>query len=294
MMDLRAAVVLAAFVVPLASACRTTPATPASTRAIAEARAVAPAPSAGCRPGDVPALAGAAREVTVAGAVRRYLIDAPGGVGDVPRPLVLALHGFGDSAAGLRKWLGFAKLAAAGDLIAIHADGRDDVALLNRVGRGWDIAPDETRDAAFVAALLDAVEAERCVDRRRIYATGFSNGGFFANLLACRLADRFAAIAPVAGARPLDACLPATPMPILFFHGRADRVVPPRLTVGAVAWWRRANRCGDADEVRDGCQAARDCAADVVVCMGSQGHTWPSDGRDRIWDFFQSHVLRDG
>jgi polyhydroxybutyrate depolymerase len=242
----------------------------------------------------VPALTAAAREVTVAGAVRRYLIDAPGGAGDVPRPLVLALHGFGHSAAGLRTWLGFAERAAAGDLIAIHADGRDDVPLLNRVGRGWDIAPDETRDAAFVAALLDAVEAERCVDRRRVYATGFSNGGFFANLLACRLADRFAAIAAVAGARPLDACLPATPMPILFFHGRADRVVPLRLTVGAVAWWRRANRCGDADEVRDGCQAARGCAADVVACTGPQGHTWPNHGSDRIWDFFQSHVRRDG
>ncbi len=276
-----------------AAARRSAPASPGAASAITAASVVPATPSAGCRSGALPALVSAPREIAVGGEVRRFLIDAPAGAGDVPRPLVLALHGFGHSAAGLRPGIGFVARAAAGELIAVHADGRDDVELLNRVGRGWDIAPDATRDAAFVTALLDAVEAERCVDRRRVFATGFSNGGFFANLLGCRLADRFAAVAPVAGARPLDACRPARPVPILLFHGRGDPLVPPRLTVGAAAWWRRSNRCG-AEEVRDGCEVARDCAADVVVCLGPQAHTWPRDATDRIWEFFRSHPRRDG
>lgn len=253
---------------------------------------VAAEPSAGCRNGELPALVGAAREVAVAGEGRRYLIDAPGGGADVPRPLVLAFHGFRHSAAGLRAGLGLAARAAAGEMIAIHADGRDDVHLLDGVGRGWDIAPEETRDSAFVTGILDEVEGERCVDRRRIYATGFSNGAFFANLLGCRLADRLAAVAAVSGARPLDACRPALPMPILFFHGSADRIVPLRLTTGAAAWWRRVDGCGEGDDVRDGCQVARDCAADVVVCVGAQAHTWPHDATDRIWEFFRRHPRR--
>jgi polyhydroxybutyrate depolymerase len=246
-------------------------------------------PSAGCGSGAAPALVGAARTLDVDGLTRHFLIDAPAGPADAALPLVLVFHGFRHSAAGLRDGLDFAARAASGALVAVHADGRDDVRLLDRVGRGWDIAPGDTRDTAFVRALLDTIERERCIDLRRIYATGFSNGGFLSNLLGCRLGDRLAAIAPVAGARPLDACTPPAPMPVLFFHGSADRVVPPRLTVGAAAWWRRANRCGDGDEARDGCRAANGCAADVVVCEGPQAHSWPEGASAAIWRFFEEH-----
>jgi polyhydroxybutyrate depolymerase len=274
------------------AACRAPASTPAPS---ADAAAIAPHPSAGCRSGTLPAtLVGERRTLVVDGLTRSYLVDAPGGPAAQPRPLVLVFHGFGHFAAGLRANLGFPELAARGELVAIHAEGRDDVRLLNRVARGWDIAPGDTRDVAFVRAILDAVEAERCIDRRRIFATGFSNGGFVSNLLGCQLADRLAAVAPVAGGRALDACAPTMPMPILFVHGTADRVVPLRMTAAAAGWWRRANHCAEsaADEMRDGCAAARDCAADVVVCQGSQQHTWPADATTRIWDFFRAHPRR--
>jgi polyhydroxybutyrate depolymerase len=249
-------------------------------------------PSGGCRSGTVAALAGEARAIVVEGRERRYLIDAPAGPADVARPLVLAFHGFRHSAAGLRAGLDFAGRAAAGAFVAVYPEGRDDVRLLERVGRGWDVAPEDTRDAAFVEALLDAVEAAHCIDRRRVYATGFSNGGFVANLLGCRLADRLAAVAPVAGARPLDACRPAAPMPILLLHGTADRVVPPRLTRASAAWWRRANRCDDGETADGACRSARGCAADVVVCEGPQGHVWPEAASATIWHFFEAHPRR--
>lgn len=271
-------------------ACRTTPAPPAEDRAALNgAAAIPPAPSAGCRAGDVAVLVGERRQLVIDGEPRSYLIDAPAGAADVPHPLVLAFHGFRHSAAGLRSGIGLAERAATGAFVAIHPEGREGVSLLNSVGRGWDTGPDETRDLTFVRALLDTIEQERCIDRRRIFATGFSNGGFLANLLGCQLADRLAAVAAVAGARALDICQPAVPMPILFFHGTADEVVPKRLTVAARAWWRRANQCGDGDELRDGCQAARDCAADVIVCEGPQGHTWPTDAIQRILEFFEAH-----
>jgi len=276
---------LAFAVLSACAACRG----PAGASGVTVVAAAGTRPSAGCRSGTAAALVGAPRTLDVDGLTRHYLIDAPAGPADAALPLVLVFHGFRHSAAGLRSGLDFAQRAAAGTLVAVHADGRDDVRLLDRLGRGWDIAPGDTRDTAFVRALLDTLERERCIDRRRIYATGFSNGGFLSNLLGCQLGERLAAIAPVAGARPLDACAPPAPMPVLFFHGGADRVVPPRLTVGAAAWWRRANRCGDGDEARDGCRAATGCAADVVVCEGSQGHSWPEGASAAIWRFFAAH-----
>ena len=281
-------VLLAVLVAGLASACRGgEPTAPPS----APTPTIVPAPSAGCRAGDAfSALAGERRRITVGGEERSYLIDAPAAAGDMPLPLVLAFHGFRADAGGLRNGSGFAELAAGGQLIAVHPEGRTGVELLGTTGRGWDTAPDDERDVAFVRALLDAIEGERCVDGRRVFATGFSNGAFLANVLGCRLADRLAAVAAVSGARALDRCAPAAPMPVLFFHGTADRVVPLGVTTAARAWWRAANHCAPGDdEPRDGCVAARGCAADVVYCEHPFAHTWPHDATMRMWRFFQAH-----
>jgi poly(3-hydroxybutyrate) depolymerase len=86
-----------------------------------------------------------------------------------------------------------------------------------------------------------------CLDSNRFYASGKSNvrsfflcpnfanvfqGGGFTNLLACTpaTASLFAAFAPVsaalyAGANPAD-CNPGRAVPIINFHGLADRIIP--------------------------------------------------------------------
>ena len=207
---------------------------------------------------------------------------------DRPLPVVFVFHGFRADAADLRAGAGWAVLAAREGFIAVHPEGHDDVRLLGTVGRGWDMEPGETRDLEMVRALLDRLEAERCVDRRRVFATGMSNGGFFANLVGCGLATQIAAVAPVAGARPLPGCTPARPLPILLLHGRADRVIDPGLARDARDWWARANRCTGAVTV-DGCEHQQGCAADVVLCEGGQGHAWPADATGRIWEFFRAH-----
>jgi len=118
-----------------------------------------------------------------------------------------------------------------------------------------------------------------------------SNGGFFTNLLGCALADRLAAIAPVAGALALARCTPARPVPVLLVHGRSDRIVRPELVRGARDWWAGIDGCGNPVE-RDGCAQYAGCAADVVYCEGPQAHRWPSDATERIWRFFQVHPRR--
>jgi polyhydroxybutyrate depolymerase len=259
---------------------------------LATAARVAPAPSAGCTTPDPSARAGR-RRVLVDGEERRYIVDAPAGPSDRPLPIVLSFHGFRSDPRAQRWWSGWGSLGRRDGFIAVHPEGHPGVKLLGTTGRGWDMRPGETRDVTFVRAILDTLEAERCVDRRRVFATGMSNGGFFANLLGCALADRIAAVAPVAGALPLGSCVPARPVPILLIHGRADPVVAPAMARAARDWWAPADGCRGRVEY-DGCERFTGCAAAVVYCEGSQAHTWPSDATARIWRFFQAHPRHEG
>jgi poly(3-hydroxybutyrate) depolymerase len=251
----------------------------------AHACSAAPAPSRGCRPGDADAATGIRLEVDG----RTVLLDAPAAPADRPLPLIVAFHGFRSDPAELRAGTKLGELALREQVIVAYPAGRDDVELLGTRGRGWDLRPDQTTDRDFVRTLLDRLEADRCIDRHRVYATGFSNGGFVTSLLGCQLADRFAAIAPVAGALDLGACTPADPVPILFLYGSSDQVVTPDRIRTGVDWWVAHNRCGTAD-VTDGCTRWKDCAAAVAACEGTQAHRWPPDATERIWRFFGQHA----
>ena len=80
-----------------------------------------------------------------------------------------------------------------------------------------------------MTALIDDLVASQCVDPKRVFATGFSMGGGMTNVLACRLADRFAAVAPVAGNHGETwggTCAPSRPVPIMAFHGTQDSFLP--------------------------------------------------------------------
>jgi polyhydroxybutyrate depolymerase len=77
-------------------------------------------------------------------------------------------------------------------------------------------------DLQFIIDLLDLIEDEMCVDTRRIFMTGYSNGAFVSSVFACDHADRIAAVAPVAGIRNVPGCAPSRPMPVITFHGIAD------------------------------------------------------------------------
>ena len=256
-------------------------------RATSESSRGGAGPSAGCRSGNLPALNGERRELDG----RAYLIDAPAAPADEPLPLVLAFHGFRGSPDDLRGGTGLSQLAQQERFVAVYPAGHEGVELLGTTGRGWDLRPDQTRDRDFVVALLDRLETERCIDQRRVFATGMSNGGFFSSLLGCQLPDRLAAVAPVAGALKLDGCPSTRPVPILLMYGSRDPVVPPEMVSGAVTWWADHNGCRSSAS-SDGCTRWSGCAAEVIACEGTQGHMWPFDATDRIWRFFAAQSPR--
>lgn len=96
-------------------------------------------------------------------------------------------------------------------------------------------------DIGFTRDILDDIGSEYCIDNERIYATGKSQGGGMAGVLAAdaELSTMIAAFAPVAGAfyvsedarcRPDTVSIPNDPgrpnIPILELHGAADDVIP--------------------------------------------------------------------
>ncbi len=250
-------------------------------------------PSRGCRETHIETGRPLRRSLEVDGIRRDFLLDVPDSIqlGQAV-PLVFDFHGFQHSAAGVWKVSKFRDLASAERFITVYPDGLP-VFLLNRQGAGWEImSATGNRDVAFVTHLLDALEGEFCIDRARVFATGFSNGAFFSHLLGCVMPERFAAIAPVSGGRITVPCAPARGVPVLLQHGRNDELVPVAQARSARDAWVEIDRC--ATNGRDGCEFHRQCRDEATVeyCEDDGGHHWPEAATARIWRFFRQHPLR--
>jgi len=81
-------------------------------------------------------------------------------------------------------------------------------------------------DVAFLRALLDDLPKRVPADSKRIYVTGFSNGASMAFRLGVELADRIAAIAPVAGYCWQRQPKPERTVPAVYLVGDKDPLVP--------------------------------------------------------------------
>jgi predicted peptidase len=85
--------------------------------------------------------------------------------------------------------------------------------------RGWSVR--------ILGIFLDRIQTRFSVDRDRVYLTGMSMGGHATWALATFSPNRFAAIAPVAGAgNPRAAAQRLGHLPTWIFHGEKDTIVP--------------------------------------------------------------------
>ena len=176
-------------------------------------------PSSGCG-STTPALGAGEEKVTItSNAVERWYFRhvPPAHDGTKPLPLVLDLHGYLEGAVAHQV---HSSLGAFGDqqgFVTITPQG------LGTVPR-WETSV-ESKDVAFIGDLLDQVEQTACIDRARVFVTGLSNGAMMTSVIACALAGRVAAVAPVAGVADVKRCKPARPVPVVAFHGTTDPFV---------------------------------------------------------------------
>lgn len=151
---------------------------------------------------------------------RQYMELVPTSAGDERLPLVIDIHGY---AEGMGVHVAHTRLDATAEqegFLYVSPDGTGEPRYWNFVGddQGAD-------DLGYLSALIDHEVATRCADPARVYVTGLSNGAFMSSAVGCELADKVAAIGPVAGlTRPPD-CAPARAMPVMAFHGGEDTFV---------------------------------------------------------------------
>lgn len=163
---------------------------------------------------------------------RTYSLHVPvGWTAGSKSPLVLAFHGLQSGPANLRAVSGLDAVAdELGVVVAYPAAARGDWNT-ECLDCGSDAVIDQVDDLGFVSDLIDRLDADVGIDRRRVYAIGISNGALFVHYLACVARDRIAAAASVAATLIAPESVPACGsggLPVAFYLGSDDTFFPPQ------------------------------------------------------------------
>jgi len=257
------------------------------------------APSEGCDAAPDYEVGTTASEIEFDGGRRTFRVHVPPGYDPfTPVAVLLMFHGGGGSARQFEE--ASAEMDPIADregFVTVYPDGTGTLRTWNGVGCCGAAVTQNIDDVGFVRALLDHIESSLCVDRNRVFASGMSNGGILSHRLACELADRLSAIAPVAGTDLTSTCSPARPIAVMHTHGTADGHVPweggegcgPSAGVDftsvpeTMERWRTRNGCSSTKTVTltqgdARCESYEACSngADVTLCsIDGGGHNWP-------------------
>ncbi len=143
--------------------------------------------------------------------------------------LIFAMHGGG--LLGYEGIEGQSQLSELSDLenfIVVYPEGLKTFGF--RTWNAGDCCPSATLlgtdDVGFIVALLEKLEIELSINSKKVYATGFSNGGQLAYKLANRYPDKFAAVSAVAGVLQDFPFTPLRKVPIIHFHSYQDMTAP--------------------------------------------------------------------
>ena len=235
-------------------------------------------------------------------------------------PLIINFHGGDGYALYEMEYTGFRELSEDENFIVAYPQG---TVAEGKGSTGWftGIGCDsgEVCDVSFVSELIDALVSEYYVDANRVYASGFSNGGYMIYSLACYLSDKVAAFGPVAGlmyTEEYEICDPQRPLPIVHIHGENDSAIPINGDSNSVGfnsvldYWSNHNQCtqtiildgldnnGDgysySATIKDGCT---DNVRLAYYRLGGTDHEWPNrdglgydydiDAASTIWGFMQ-------
>ena len=138
-------------------------------------------------------------------------------------PFILSLHGFSSNGAGQAAYFPLADLAEKHGFVYCFPSG---------IGRSWNASnaccdwANKNDDSAYLRGLILHAQEKFSVDKKRVYVTGLSNGGFMCYRMAYDHADLVTAIVPFAGVGfKRWPGKPKNPVSVLHVHGTKDRVI---------------------------------------------------------------------
>jgi polyhydroxybutyrate depolymerase len=241
------------------------------------------------------------RTIMFGNQTRHYLLYAPAGYNDkTPLPLLVLLHGSGGSPKGVMELTGFSKVADEYKFIILAPDYVSGV------------------DYEFIKEAVKEICSKLGIDKKRIYAAGFSLGAAMSSRLACDPSTGIAAIGVVAGLQFSWNCTPAHPVSVIAFHGTGDSL--DKGMENYVSDWVELNGCNKnpimknvSENVVQISHTCKEKAEVVFFRINGGGHTWPDspitdrlensgiwekgktnkdiNATNMIWSFFKAHPL---
>jgi len=186
----------------------------------------------GCKKDDTNTLNDGSKTINVNGVNREFIIYIPNTYNSTDTvPLMLNFHGWTMTASDQMNLSDMRALAESEKFILVYPQGTK---FKNRFfgSTHWNVGSWTTGstsdDIGFVDTLIDHISGNYNIDLKRIYACGYSNGGFFSHELACNLSNRIAAIGAVSAnmsTRTKDNCNPSHPTPVITVSGTNDNEV---------------------------------------------------------------------
>lgn len=252
--------------------------------------------------------------------LREYSIYVPSNYNPQnPASLVLTLHGLGDNMTNFRN-IGFNVLAETNNIIVVCPQAiADPIAGTSwNSGAGFSFYTPNAGvdDVGFISTLIDKVKQDYSINPNKVFACGFSMGGFMTERLALVLNNKIKVFASVSGTfgnaiLPVAAGTPGRPVSIAHFHGTSDDTIGyTNNTYGSsvddmINYWKTNNQSVSnpvhtalPDTANDGYTvdhykyvSPNNNSVIELYKVNNAGHTWLTFQNDisytqKIWEFF--------
>jgi polyhydroxybutyrate depolymerase len=209
-------------------------------------------------------------------------------------PLLLVLSPGDRSGLDTERFTGLTTEATRAGFVVAYADNRPRTAPSQSrpISKQWILE---------LGTIPGRIAADWCIDTKRVFLVGHSNGGTASLALSVLPNSPFSPTAIAisgAGFQATDLAEMSCPLPkpVMVMHSRDDNLFPGYGTQIA-NWWAKCNRCEGADVATDiattmtnggYCHEFSGCAAKTLFCPGTGPHIqWPGRNRE-ILDFLRT------
>lgn len=214
------------------------------------------------------------------GVKREYYLYVPSEL-DEDSALVIAIHGYTGNAKDFMLYTSWEEVAEKNDFVVCYPQGTKE-SYSDQQHWNARIGLSVVDDVGFLSNLALEIADEYSLDSDRIFATGFSNGGYMSYALACERPDVFRAVAPVSALMSgqlwnsynmdnltADDWLGVqvnTPIPVCHIHGAQDDLIGIDATFrddyiekiwgggpsaqSTVEFWADINQCSEKETIK--------------------------------------------
>ncbi len=251
----------------------------------------------------------------IEGQKRFYKVFIPSTSNDLPKPLIIILHGNGGNGSTMIKETKWYELATAHQFIVVAPEAsrpyphkarnqRDNRQTWNDGSGRFHSGEQNINDVLFIQTIISEMCQNHNIDTERVFATGFSNGASMTFRLA-QEAPEIKGIAPVAGINWLSNQKPNHSIPMVYIVGAEDMAKPlgggvtkaangkvleqtPKPPIrDMIDNWAQLNVCNQnpiAFSISNGVDGIRfvDCNNQVnmeYIVIDDLGHIWPGARR---------------